>query len=417
MPLSPRMQYPWLPSKNYVDPDSMLGLDPRLMPKTPAYDPSKVSAQETVPGSNIVVPGGSNPPGGGGGGGGAPPGGGGGVTVTPPPPPVTPPSPTPTPIPSPGMSHGKPPLRVPTINSSFGNPPPPPPPPVTPPEGRTQGEPGDRGGKPFKYDTRENIYYPGFGEDPASNLPRSGGEVTGRGGTPTQRTTTPPPTDKPPDETVTSTVDYNFPGLPPVRDPASTLPPVDGGEESGGGEDVGQSQEPPPSSGDDDTGGLPIGPGAGGSVYDNPPVPGPPDIPIPDLPPGIGADPPSGPSWGEGGGGDDFPGSGGGGSGDDDDAEPDIGEMADTSDFDYDKSGNYVGNGSGGYGPGGSNARDGYGNLIPGMGRGGMVTRPTMARIGEAGPEAVVKMKPPQRRQSYEVGERPMTYLRIGERR
>lgn len=42
------------------------------------------------------------------------------------------------------------------------------------------------------------------------------------------------------------------------------------------------------------------------------------------------------------------------------------------------------------------------------MARGGIVTKPTRVRLGEQGPEAVRKLRP----ENYEVGERPMTYLR-----
>lgn len=45
------------------------------------------------------------------------------------------------------------------------------------------------------------------------------------------------------------------------------------------------------------------------------------------------------------------------------------------------------------------------------LARGGIVTRPTRVKIGEAGPEAVVKMKKPPM-EPYDVGERPMTYIR-----
>lgn len=114
MPLNPQMEYPWLPRKNYADPDSMLGLDPRLMPRTPGYDPSQVRAGDDtqVPGRSIQVQGGG--PGGGSGGGS---GGGGGIEPPPPPPP---------PRGIPGQSHGTPPpppLRVPTMHQGTQQPP------------------------------------------------------------------------------------------------------------------------------------------------------------------------------------------------------------------------------------------------------------------------------------------------------
>lgn len=138
-----------------------------------------------------------------------------------------------------------------------------------------------------------------------------------------------------------------------------------GGPMGGGGGDVPGGGGPTPGGGPltVPTMGSSMGGNAGGGIsFGQPPVPGNPAIPIPTLPIGIG----------------------GGGS-----------------------TGGPIDNGGKEKNPwswwGGD---DDQGDEL--MGRGGIVTQPTRVRLGEQGPEAVRKLRP----ENFEVGERPMTYLR-----
>ena len=117
--------------------------------------------------------------------------------------------------------------------------------------------------------------------------------------------------------------------------------------------------------------------GSGGDIGGQPPVPGPIQFPIPDLP-NLGGGSMGGPI--------DTGGGGGGG-----------GNRKDPWDW-------------------GENWEGEEGEELMGdseaMARGGIATRPTRVTLGEQGPEAGRKVRPGR----FEVGERPMTYLRRGGR-
>lgn len=332
MPLSPQMQYPWLPKKNFVDPDSMLGLDPRAMPKTPGYDPSLVRASDDVPGRKIDIgtPGGPGPG-----------GGGGGIEPPPPPPPMPlPPGREQPPRGIPGQSHGQPPLRVPTMHQGTQSPLPTPPgpvPPATPPVIPSMHQHhvpvGDRGPVPSG---RQGPGIPGMSMGgPVEPVPGGGG-----GG----------------------------PIEPPIEPPTMSSGFGGGGPIGGGGGAIEPPPPPPPITVPTMSSGF-GGTGSGGGGIE-PPVPTSPTIPTPDLPP-----------WVNGGGG------GGGGT--------------KTGPIDGEEKNPWSGGWWGG--------DEEEGSL---MARGGIVTKPTRVTLGEQGPEMVKKVRPGR----FEVGERPMTYLRRGGR-